>query len=79
MAEWENIHPKLEAVFDAVGGGCAADSAFLFQRYHFLVKSGQQHPATNNHAAQFAREFQINKEVTAMRQSADWGMKAIQS
>ena len=78
VAEWGNIYPKLERVYDAVGGRCAVDSAFSFQRYPFLVKSGQQHPVTNSRR-EFSRQLQINKEATAMRQSAEWGMRAIQS
>jgi hypothetical protein len=78
VAEWGHIYPKLETVFNTVRGRCAVDSAFSFQRYPFLVKSGQRHPATNSYV-EFASEFEINKEATAMRQSAEWGMRAIQS
>jgi hypothetical protein len=35
VAEWGNIYPKLERVYNTVGGRCAVDSAFSFQRYPF--------------------------------------------
>ena len=39
VTEWGNIDPKLETVFDTVGGRCAVDSVFSFpQRYPFLVQ-----------------------------------------
>lgn len=44
MAWWlngESFTPKLDALFDAVGGQCAVDSAFSCQRYPFLIKLGQ--------------------------------------
>jgi hypothetical protein len=78
VAEWGNIYPKLEQVYDSVGGKCAVDSAFSLKKYPFLVKSSQQDPAANN-AADFIRGVALNKEATAMRQSAEWGMRALQS
>ena len=78
VAEWGNIYLKLERVYDSVGGRCAVDSAFSLKKNPFLVKSSQQDPAANN-AADFIRGVALNKEATAMRQSAEWGMRALQS
>jgi hypothetical protein len=61
-----------------VGGRCAVDSAFSLKKYPFLVKSNQDDPVANN-AADCIRGISLNKEATAMRQSAEWGMRAIQS
>jgi hypothetical protein len=40
VAEWGNIYPKLERVYDAVGGRCAVDSVFSFQRYRLFYQVG---------------------------------------
>jgi hypothetical protein len=75
VAELGNIYPKLEQVYDSVGGKCAVDSAFSHKKYPFLVKSSQQDPIANN-APDFIRCVSLNKEATAIRQSAKWGMRA---
>ena len=78
VAELGDVFSKLGRVYDSVGGKCAVDSAFSLKKYPFLVKSSQQDPAANN-VVEFARGVRMNREATAMRQSAEWGMRAIQS
>jgi hypothetical protein len=78
VAEWGNVYQRLENVYNLCGGRCAVDSAFSMKRYPFLVKSSQKHPIAEM-AEDFLRQVQINAEVTSMRQSAEWGMHAIQS
>jgi hypothetical protein len=78
VAEWGDVFPKLSRVFNSAGGKCVVDSAFSLKKYPFLVKSSQQDLAANN-VADFARGVRLNREATAMRQSAEWGMRAIQS
>jgi hypothetical protein len=76
VAELGNIYTKLERVYDSVGGKCAVESAFLLKKYPFLVKSSQQDPIAIN-AADIIRGVSLNKETAAMRQSAEWGMRAL--
>ena len=50
------------------------DSAFSRKRYGFLIKSSQTDPESDN-----PNDYRVNAEATSMRQSAEWGMRAIQS
>ena len=72
VAEWGSIYKKLGDVFNKYGAHCTVDSAFAQTRYHFLIKSSQDLPAT-------IEQIRINNEATSMRQSAEWGMRAFQS
>jgi hypothetical protein len=74
IAEWGNVYEKLERVFDAVGGKCTVDSAFSKKRYGFLIRSSQADPDSDN-----PNDYIVNSEATSMRQSAEWGMQALQS
>jgi DDE superfamily endonuclease len=79
VAEWGNIYEKLSSVYKMNGGNkCADDSAFSMKRYPFLVKSSQSNPPADN-PAEFARGVRLNAEATAMRQSAEWGMRSLQA
>ena len=78
VAEWGNVYRRLETVYNLCGGRCAVDSAFSMKRYPFLLKSSQNRPLAEN-PENFRREVTINAEVTSMRQSAEWGMRAVQS
>ena len=75
---WGNIYEKLSNVYESNGGKCAVDSAFSMKRYPFLVKSSQSDPPADN-PAEFARGVRLNAEATAMRQSAEWGMRSLQA
>ena len=74
IAEWGNIYQKLSCIHDETGGKCTVDSAFSKQNYPFLIKSSQTDPESNDPA-----DFIVNNEATSMRQSAEWGMRALQS
>jgi hypothetical protein len=74
VTEWGNIYEKLSNVYESNGGKCAVDSAFSMKRYPFLVKSSQSDPPANN-PAEFVEGVRLNAEATAMRQSAEWGMR----
>jgi hypothetical protein len=77
VAEWGDVFPKLSRVFNSAGGKCVVHSAFSLKNYPYLVKSSQQDPAANN-VSNFTRGVRLNREATAMHQSAEWGMRAIQ-
>ena len=48
------------------------DSAFCKLKYDYLIKSAQSAPENTE-------EFVANEQATAMRQSAEWGMRALQA
>jgi DDE superfamily endonuclease len=72
IAAWGRIYNKLEGVFRSVNGKCTVDSAFGKVNHQFLVKSGRT-DFMNGH------EIEVNWEATKMRQSAEWGMRALQA
>ena len=55
-------------------GKCTVDSAFSTKNHNFLIKSSQADPVSNDRMA-----FVVNQEATSMRQSAEWGMRALQA
>jgi hypothetical protein len=69
IAEWGNVYSKLESVFDATGGQVVVDSAFSKAAYHFLLKSGDD----------VVLPTEQSRQVTSLRQSAEWGMRALQA
>ena len=75
IAEFGTIYGKLEKVFNTpLKGKCTVDSAFAKRRFPFLIKSSQSDPTTDD-----PNDLIINHEATSMRQSAEWGMRALQS
>ena len=71
VAEAGKVYEKLVDIFDSFGGMCTVDGAFSKGNYPFLIKSSQTDP----HGSE---ELIINREATSMRQSAEWGMRALQ-
>ena len=55
-------------------GKCTVDSAFSTKNHNFLIKSSQADLVSNDPMA-----FVVNQEATSMRQSAEWGMRALQA
>ena len=74
IAEWGKIYKKLKDVYRRTGGKCTVDSAFNKKDNEYLIKSSQQHPMTDD-----PNDIIVNREATSMRQSAEWGMRALQS
>ena len=68
-----NIYNKLENVFLSCGGRCVVDSAFARNNYTFLIKSKKLSVGMS------LEQMNLATEATAMRQSAEWGMRAFQS
>ena len=80
VAEWGNIYDKLELMYDQHGVVCTADSAFASKTNKpFILKSSQQHPVEGADLADYRQQVAIFEEATSMRQSAEWGMRAVQS
>jgi hypothetical protein len=73
IAQNGGLYGKLDEVFESTGGKCAVDAAFSKLRYPYLVKSGQK-------CVKNVRLLvnQIKVQATSLRQSAEWGMRALQ-
>ena len=75
IAEVGGVYGKLKSVFERSSGKCTVDSAFNCSRYgQFLIKSAQIDPLTND-----VNDIVVNCEATSHRQSAEWGMRALQA
>jgi len=72
VAENGGLYSDLKRVHDATGGKCVADSAFSLKRCRFIIKSGKRKVGETA-----ARTVQW-RQATHLRQSAEWGMRAIQ-
>jgi hypothetical protein len=73
IAENSGLYEKLNAVFQSVGGKCVVDSAFSARQYAFLVKSAKTVTPNLTNA-----QIQQNVQATSLRQTAEWGMRALQ-
>jgi hypothetical protein len=78
VAEWGGVYEKLGRVHRQTGGRCTVDSAFSKRNYPYLIKSAQN-GGVGETPEQFAANVRLNAEATSMRQSAEWGMRALQS
>jgi hypothetical protein len=82
VAGWGDIYDKLESVYNKTGLKFVIDSAFATLNHDFLIKSSQDDLTAdsqyNNLEDQIAN-IAIKREATSMRQSAEWGMRALQS
>jgi DDE superfamily endonuclease len=78
VAEWGGVYEKLGRVHRQTGGMCTVDSAFSKRNYPYLIKSAQN-GGVGETPEQFAANVRLNAEATSMRQSAEWGMRALQS
>jgi hypothetical protein len=76
VAENGLIYKKIEFINATTGGRATADSAFSKGNYPFLLKSGTT-PTEIEHGEAMAEL--IHKQAGSMRQSAEWGMRALQS
>jgi DDE superfamily endonuclease len=73
LAGLGNIYTKLRQTYEATGGKCVMDSAFAARGNDFIIKSVQNH-----HHANGSCEYARLREATAVRQAAEWGMRALQ-
>jgi len=74
LAEWGGTCNKLETICNETGGICCLDSAFQANEADYLIKSSNDEGNTNN-----PEECVVNVQATQLRQTAEWGMRAIQS
>ena len=74
IAEFGGIYKKLNHVYDKYGGMCVVDAAFSRKKYPYLIKSSQRDPESV-----FIEDFIVNDQATSMRQTAEWGMRALKA
>ena len=74
LATWGGVYEKLESAYNTSGGVCCVDSAFQAGNVDWLIKSAQDVAQ-----AETSRDFDVISQATALRQAAEWGMRAIQS
>jgi hypothetical protein len=79
IADWGNIYLKLESVYNRNGGICTVDSAFSKKDKPYLLQSSQGVNLENGSRRDLRQAIAINSETTLIRQSAEWGMRSIQS
>ena len=82
IADWGDIYTKLETVYEETGLMFVIDSAFASGTYKFLIKSSQDDLTADDDLFNFGeqlRNITVKRAATSMRQSAEWGMRAIQS
>jgi hypothetical protein len=72
IAENGGLYDKLRSIHERTGGIAVVDSAFSKKQCPFLIKSGKaklgESPAART----------LRQQATSFRQSAEWGMRAIQ-
>jgi DDE superfamily endonuclease len=73
IANMFGVYKRLEAKYLETGGKCVVDSAFAAGRNPCLIKSSENLTKTSD-----ALELIRQKEATSLRQSAEWGMRALQ-
>ena len=73
IAQNGGLYDKLDEVFESTGGKCVVDAAFSKLRCPYLVKSGQKCVGNIRLLVN-----QIKVQATSLRQSAEWGMRALQ-
>jgi hypothetical protein len=73
LAEWGDFYKTMDLIYESCGGQCCMDSAFAALNNDAIIRSSEQTNGNN------PLEIVVNKEATSLRQSAEWGMRAIQS
>ena len=77
MASMSKIYHKIDDMYDLMDGMAkvVVDSAFASEARDSLIKSYQTNQGRNGRLRQDER---VNNEATAVRQMAEWGMRAFQ-
>lgn len=82
IVDWGNIYTKLERVYEETGLKFVIDSAFASRTYPFLIKSLQDDLTADDESIDIqdqVADIAIKRAATSMRQSAEWGMRAVQA
>lgn len=80
VADWGRIYDKLQSVHAETGAITAVDSAFRMRDAEYIIKSSQSYQiGVGDTEEEIRRDIRRKRQVTSMRQTAEWGMRAIQS
>jgi hypothetical protein len=73
------LYDKLEETYMLCNGKCVMDSAFSSRGKPYVIKSAQnRRNQRNNNNRNLNLDYERNKQATSLRQSAEWGMGALQ-
>ena len=79
IAEWGRIYDKLESLYETTGAITCVDSAFRMKNAPYIIKSSQENRIGDGNTEAKVRCSIIKKcQATSMRQSSEWGMRALQ-
>jgi len=82
IADWGEVYTKLVIIYEKAGLKFVIDSAFTSGTYPFLIKSLQDDLTADEELLEIEDQLTniaIKRAVTSMRQSAEWGMRAVRS
>jgi len=76
LAFMGRVYDKLHDQYELCGGKGVVDQAFASSLFPFLIKSGKEEDIPTDAPPEIVQQ---NREAIYLRQSAEWGMRAIQS
>ena len=80
IADAGGIYDKLEKLYNATGAVTCVDSAFRMKNCPYIIKSSQENFVGNGDNEEEVRlDIRRKRQATSMRQSSEWGMRALQS
>lgn len=80
IAEWGGIYDKLQSLYERTGAITCVDSAFRMKNAPYIIKSSQENRIGDGDTEKAVRQSIVRKrQATSMRQSSEWGMRALQS
>ncbi len=80
IADMGGIYDKLKNLYETTGAITCVDSAFRMRNSPYIIKSSQDNRVGEGDTEEAVRRDIIKKrQATSMRQSSEWGMRALQS
>jgi hypothetical protein len=82
VADWGRIYTKLEKIYEETGLKFVINSAFSSANIPYLIRSSQDYLTADDNlqdADDQLLDLQIKREATSMQQSAEWGIRGVQS
>ena len=71
-----SIYDKIDMMYEQHGAVCVMDSAFATSNKPSIIKSKKRETITTT--AQTPEEYEVLVQAVSMRQSSEWGMRALQ-
>ncbi len=80
IADWGGIHDKLLLLYEGMGAVTCVNLAFRMRNSPYIIKSLQtNYIGEGNTDAAVQHDIMQKRQATSMRQSSEWGMRALQS